>query len=129
MRVTIQAGPLAAIHLYFFSQSLPEIMETEHGLEGEGSGSANRAKKQRHTRKYRGLTCANCRIKKVIAVQIGLNSASRLTTAIMAGSLRRQPTNMQNMRDLPCRMPLRQTTAALPGCCDGEEVARGRRDN
>ncbi|CAF3605235.1 unnamed protein product [Fusarium graminearum] len=37
----------------------------EHGLEGEGSSSTNRAKKQRLSRKYRGLTCANCRIKKV----------------------------------------------------------------
>ncbi|RGP72459.1 nitrogen assimilation transcription factor nit-4 [Fusarium sporotrichioides] len=39
--------------------------DQEHGLDGEGSSSTNRAKKQRLSRKYRGLTCANCRIKKV----------------------------------------------------------------
>lgn len=40
-------------------------METNEE-QGVGSTATSRPKKQRHMRKFRGLTCANCRIKKVV---------------------------------------------------------------
>lgn len=47
-------------------------METNGGPASEeqalGPASTNRSKKPRLSRKYRGLTCANCRAKKVTLI-------------------------------------------------------------
>lgn len=110
-------------------------MESNTARRNRGDGAKSTSSKVSRSgaaRKFRGLTCANCRARKV-GVRTSMPRVEDLSYLWphtdryrLIDSLRRRAAYMQDMRSIPRRMSIRQDPSGLPGDRAGQTTTRSR---